>query len=118
MTNTHFIGFAVADSMFASSALVRKSVESVESVKALLSSGVLTSCCNASHVTTLDALKVRYGMEVPVPPTPPRVSLVKGDKVTILSVRGLPRLDATRHEYTAEEIEKATFAFSTWEVLE
>lgn len=117
MTTT-YIGFAVADSMFSSSALIKKEAVSIESIKELIESGSVSSCCNPSHVATLDALKARYDVVVPVPEKAPIVTLKKGESVVVLSARGLPRLDATRHEYTSEEIEKASFAFSKYTVLE
>lgn len=117
--STIFLGFAVADSMFGSSATIKKESLSIEAIKELINNnGSVNSCCNPSHVATLDALKARYGCVVPVPEKAPQVSLKVGDSVVVLSVRGLPRLDASRHEYTSEEIEKASFAFSKYTVLE
>jgi len=70
----------------------------------------LQSCCNPSHGATLQALKDKYGIDVPVPATPPRVTLTGGDSIIVIQVSGLPRL-TDRHEYTPGEIDRAKFSF-------
>lgn len=112
-----YFSFAIADSMFSSSAtLVKKSITAQEA-KELLTDGY-ESACNPSHRATLNALSARYGITVDVPDVAPKVSLAQGDSVLVFSVRGLPRLGADRHEYTSEEVASATFVFSHWEVLD
>lgn len=112
-----FFGFALADSMFASiggmCTIVRRSL-SVEQVSKKVVEGVI-SCCNPSHVTTIDAMRARFGLHVEIPASSPRVALAHGDAVIVMGVRGLPRL-TDRHEYTAEEVAQATFEFSLYEV--
>jgi hypothetical protein len=110
---TTYLGFAVADSMFPPSCTIAKVPMTIEDVRASLSKA--TSCCNPFHAATLHALKARYDLDVPVPDKAPVVSAKIGDRVIVLSVRGLPRLEG-RHEYTAEEIEKAAFVFSCYTV--
>jgi hypothetical protein len=78
--------------------------------------GVLIPCLNPSHKATIDAMQLRYGINISIPEKAPIVKLSKSDSVIVMSVRGLPRLDATRHEYTETEIGNATFAFSIYEV--
>lgn len=73
------------------------------------------SCCNPSHKATIDAMKARFGIDVPIPETPPRVVLGSGDSVIVMGVRGLPRL-TDRHEYTEDEIASATFTFAMYTV--
>ena len=113
-----YFGFAVADSMFGDEELTisRASID-VEAVKLLVRKGV-TPCLNPSHVATINAMNERYGISVDIPERAPQVTLGVGDRLIVMSVRGLPRLDATRHEYSQEEIDSATFKFSVWEVLE
>lgn len=74
------------------------------------------SCCNPSHSATLQALKEKFGLQVEVPTTPPRVTLTKGDCILVLQVSGLPRL-TDRHEYTSEEVDKAKFNFQMVTVM-
>lgn len=108
---TVFFGFALADSMFSDGTIVRRSLD-VDAVRDVLSQGV-TSCCNPSHIATINAMRSRFGIDVAIPETPPRVALADGDSVIVMGVRGLPRL-TDRHEYTEDEVAKATFVFSQY----
>ena len=115
-TKKTFFGFALADGMFATAGacqIVRRPL-SVEQVATKVAEGVV-SCCNPSHIATIDAMRARFGLHVEIPETPPRVALARGDAVIVMGVRGLPRL-TDRHEYTAEEVAQATFEFSEYTV--
>lgn len=107
-----YFGFALADSMFVGDCNITRRSVSVEEVKALVAQGV-ESCCNPSHKSTIDAARSRFGIDISIPETPPRVALNSGDSVIVMGVRGLPRL-TDRHEYTEEEIAQATFTFSAY----
>ena len=109
-----FFGFALADSMFVGNCNIDRKVLSVDEAKGLIAQGV-ESCCNASHKATIDAMNSRFRIDVAIPATPPQVTLASGDALIIMGVRGLPRL-TDRHEYTTEEIGKATFSFSCYTV--
>jgi hypothetical protein len=109
-----YFGFAIADGMFPSHCSVTRRSLSIDQVKALLP--IAVSCLNPSHAATIEAAKTRYGLEVTIPAAAPRVLLNAGDSVIVMSVRGLPRLDASRHEYTEAEIASASFAFGIWTV--
>lgn len=104
-----YIGLAFSLSML-SQFPVNLNVQEItpEEVKSFLQEA--ESCCNPSHQATLIALKEKYGLEISVPPTPPRVLLKVTDEIVVLQVSGLPRL-TDRHEYNSEEIEKAKFTF-------
>jgi hypothetical protein len=110
-----YFGFAVADGMFPEACDVSRRSLTVEEVKDLLSKGYV-SCCNPQHKTSLAAAKERFGLEIMVPETAPMVSLESDDQMVVMSVRGLPRLQENRHEYTSEEIASATFKFGIWTV--
>lgn len=111
-----FFGFALADSMFGAvgACTITRRPLTVEQVAAEVAAGV-TSCCNPSHGATIDAMRQRFGLDMEIPETPPRVSLAHGDSVIVMGVRGLPRL-TDRHEYTVEEVAKATFDFAEYTV--
>ncbi len=109
-----YFGFAIADSMFPAKCGIVKKTIAVAAAKALVEQGV-ESCCNPSHIATISAAKQRYGIEIAIPEKPPQVALLPGDQMIVMSVRGLPRL-TDRHEYTEEEVAKATFAFSVYTV--
>ncbi len=109
-----YFGFALADSMFVGDCTITRREVPVEEVKALVAQGV-ESCCNPSHSATINAMRSRFGIDVSIPETPPRVALTPGESVIIMGVRGLPRL-TDRHEYTDEEIAQANFAFATYTI--
>ncbi len=110
-----YLGFAIADSMFPGDCIIRRRLLSVAEAKRLIEAGV-EPCLNPSHRATIDAMNSRFGIFVPIPETPPRVRLEKGDTLVIMSVRGLPRL-TDRHEYTNKEIAKASFSFAEYRVI-
>ena len=110
-----YFGFALGDSMFVGDCNIRRQVMSAEEVKAAIAQGVL-SCCNPSHSATINAARDQFGIEVPIPDAPPRVELSPGDSIIVMGVRGLPRM-TDRHEYTHEEVAKATFLFARYTVI-
>ena len=112
-----YFAFAIADSMFPDNCDVHRQPVDALVAKTLLDNTVVDVACNPSHSATIDAMKVRHGINVEIPTVAPIVKLIPGDQVLVLSVRGLPRLDATRHEYTEDEISNATFSFGLWTVV-
>jgi hypothetical protein len=113
MSKTYF-GFAVADGMFAGDVTVTRKVVSVETVRALVSGGVIPAL-NPAHISTINAMKQRFGLEVAIPERAPMVILNEGDQLIVMSVRGLPRREGVA-EYTQQEVDGATFVFSLWTV--
>ena len=111
-----YFGFALADSMFTGNCDIRRKTLAADEVRELATAGELTPCLNPSHQATITAMRKRYGIEVEIPETPPRVALKAGDSVVVMGVRGLPRL-TDRHEYTEEEVAQATFSFSEYTVI-
>lgn len=111
---TVFFGFALADGMFVGECTITRRSVSVEEVQKRVAAGV-EPCLNPSHQATINAMRSRYGIEVAIPPAPPRVVLDAGDSVIVMGIRGLPRL-TDRHEYTEEEVAQATFTFSEYRV--
>lgn len=109
-----YFGFALADSMFVGECTITRRAVSVEEAKSAVAQGV-ESCCNLSHSATISAMRSRFGIDVLIPEAPPRVALESGDSVIVMGVRGLPRL-TDRHEYTEEEVAKATFVFAEYSV--
>mgnify|MGYP001189961302 FL=1 len=110
-----YFGFAIADSMFPHSAectILRRELD-VEAAREMIADAI--PCLNPSHKATIAAMRDRFGIDVSIPETPPRVELQDGDRLIVMGVRGLPRL-TDRHEYTAEEIEGAEFRFSEYRI--
>lgn len=115
MAKTYF-GFAVADSMFPASCVVRRAAKTPQDVKAQLESATVIAALNPSHEATVRAATERYGLRISVPAEAPKIALETGDRFLVMSVRGLPRLAAPRTEYTSAEIAGAEFAFGEWSV--
>lgn len=113
-----FFGFALAAGMFDGDGNISfRQVDAAtadQMIRSALADGSLASCLNPSHQATIEAMRSRFGIEVPIPETAPLVKLEAGDSLIVMGVRGLPRLDATRHEYTTEEIAKASFQFTVF----
>ena len=115
---TTYFGFALAAGMFDGGGSVAFRQVEVDEAKRLVESttvdGSLQSCCNPSHVPTIDAMRSRFGIDVSIPEKAPFAKLGVGDQLIVMGVRGLPRLQDGRQEYTEEEIASATFTFSVW----
>lgn len=112
-----FMGLAMSDTMFQENAVLTRRPISREEIVNLLTSGHIIGTFNPSHKASIDALGKRFNIDVSglIPETPPRVVLNPGDRLIVLSIRGLPRL-TDRHEYTEDEVASATFAFGEWSV--
>ncbi len=110
-----YFGFALADSMFSGDCTITRRLLTAEEVQKLVQQGV-EPCLNPSHQATIDAMRERFDINVPIPISPPQVNLKPGDSLVVMGVRGLPRL-TDRHEYNAEEIAMATFSFAAYTVV-
>ena len=111
-----YFAFAISDSMLDATKeyLLKRTPVGVEEIKGL---STVESALNPSHVATIDAMGRRFGIAtVAIPQKAVNIRLDKADVLYLMTVRGLPRLEGTR-QYTAEEIEKAEFTFSKYEVL-
>jgi hypothetical protein len=109
-----YFGFAISDGMFDGDCVAIRSPLSVDHVREVIHGGVIP-CLNPSHKATIVAMQEKFGIDVEIPATPPSVKLSVGDALVIMSVRGLPRL-TDRHEYTSDEIDRASFSFALWQV--
>ena len=109
-----YFGFGIAPSMFPEDCIITKHGLSVEQAKDIIAAGVV-SCLNPSHKSSIEVMKNRFGVSVEIPTTAPSVKLQHGDRLVVMGVSGLPRLE-NRHEYTQTEVEGAKFTFSVWGV--
>ncbi len=110
-----YFGFGIADNMFpaGTSTITRRDL-APEQAKAIIGEGVEV-CLNPSHALTIGVMQSRYGIEVAIPGKAPIACLSKGDRLLVMGVSGLPRLEG-RHEYTAEEVAGAKFRFGLYSV--
>lgn len=120
--STLYFGFGISDSMFADDVqqIKRTVLKDVDYVNYLLNNPTslfcqkMVPCLNPSHKATIDAMVSKYGIEgIEIPSIAPKINLESGDRLIVMSPRGLPRLQ-DRHEYIDEEVEKATFTFAIY----
>jgi len=111
-----FFGFGIAPSMFPANCTIGKRELTVEQAKAVIAEGVV-SCLNPSHQASIGVMENRFGVKVEIPTKAPSVTLQVGDRLVVMGVSGLPRLEG-RHEYTTDEVAGAKFAFALFTVTE
>lgn len=75
---TTFISLAISDTMFPAEATMRKAPATPADVQAAIENGAV-SALNPSHTTTIDAIRRRFGIEIPVPALAPKVALQAGE---------------------------------------
>lgn len=110
-----FFGFGLADGMFpAGECTIARRDLTPDEARAVIEQGVVP-CLNPSHALTIGVMRERFGVNVPIPERAPIVALKSGDRLLVMGVSGLPRLEG-RHEYTAEEITAAKFRFGLYTV--
>jgi len=114
-----YFAFAISDSMFHSDseyAIYRKSI-SAKQVKSEIDSGDYIPILNPSHTETIKVMENKYQIHhIHIPEHAPKVILEYGDTLICMCVRDRPRME-NRHEYTKEEIEKALFSFSLYQIF-
>jgi hypothetical protein len=111
-----YFGFGIAPSMFPSACNIGKRELTVEQAREIIGGGVI-SCLNPSHKASIDVMQTRFGISVEIPTKAPSVALVPGDRLVVMGVSGLPRLE-NRHEYTEAEVAGAKFAFALFTVAD
>lgn len=109
-----YFGFGIAPSMFPMTCTIRKEALSVEQAKTVIAEGVV-SCLNPSHAGSIAVMQTRFGISVEIPPKAPSVALQVGDRLLVMGIGGLPRLEG-RHEYTELEVNGAKFTFAMFTV--
>lgn len=115
MNKTYF-GFGIAPSMFPANCVIRKTELTADEAKVVIAEGIVP-CLNPSHKASIDAMVSRFGISVEIPSKAPTVALLAGDRLVVMGIRGLPRLE-NRHEYTPEEVAGAKFDFALLTVSE
>lgn len=111
-----FFGFGIAPSMFPATCSIVKQALTPAQAKEAIEEGV-EPCLNPSHALTIGVMRSRFGIEVAIPEKAPVVKLQYGERLLVMGVSGLPRLEG-RHEYTEAEVAGAKFEFSLWTVSE
>jgi hypothetical protein len=112
-----FVGLAMSSTMFAEEALLVRMPINAKRVMDIAESEECVSCVNPSHIATIEALREKYGINLPIPETAPKVTLEPGDTLVILSARFNRRL-AEGERYSAEEVAAATFEFVAYAAID
>ncbi len=110
-----YFGFAVSDGMFSGDITIRRQVITLERVKELVAEGVEPTF-HPRHLTTVNTMRQRFDIDLAIPEVAPKVNLAVGDRLIVMSLRGLERREDAP-EYTQEQIDGASFEFSLWEVV-
>lgn len=111
-----YFGFGIAPSMFPANCTIGKRELTVEQAKEIVAEGVV-SCLNPSHKASIDVMENKFSVKVEIPTKAPSVALQNGDRLVVMGVSGLPRLEG-RHEYTTDEVNGAKFSFAIFTVSE
>ncbi|MBD3232150.1 MAG: hypothetical protein GF315_00335 [candidate division Zixibacteria bacterium] len=114
MAGKTYFSFSISDNMFEGDCEIKRRELTPDQARKLITPAV-ESIINPWHESTIEVMRHRYGIELPVPGFPPEVRLKSGDRVIVMGVRNLPRL-FQRHQYTDEEIANAEFSFSLYTV--
>jgi len=108
-----FISLAISDTMFPAECNLSKSPLSPAEVQRILG-GDVVSALNPSHASTIDVIRRKFDLDLPIPERAPKVSLQSGDALIVLQAQ-LPRL-AEGEVHSQETVKNAQIKFSLWEV--
>lgn len=112
---TTFISLAVSDTMFPDECGMTKKSVSAGFVRGFIrASEDVVSALNPSHASTIDAIRRKFDISLPIPERAPKVSLQSGDQLVVIQAQ-LPRL-AEGQVHSAETVENAAIKFSLWRV--
>jgi len=115
MINYYFgLDIEVSDSIFPAFSTIVKSEVSAHKVRCIIPRSRI--CINRSHNGIIAALKERFDIAVEIPEVQPPMTLVQGDALIILRVRGTAILTGDSSP-TKEQIESAIFEFSMYEII-
>lgn len=113
---TTFISLAASATMFPSDGTIRTSALTNSGVKARMERVQVVSALNPSHATTIDAIRRRFDLELPLPPPgpAPKVALQPGDELFIAQAT-LPRLKEG-DVHSQATVDAAPISFVRWRV--
>jgi hypothetical protein len=117
---TTFISLAISDTMFPDEASMSKVSIDAERVKKIIDNKSVVSALNPSHLSTIDVIKRRFDIDLPLPvlapgEIAPKVALQSGDQLLVLQAQ-LPRLAEGEKRHSMDTVEKAAIKFSLWKV--
>ncbi len=112
---TTFVSLAVSATMFPVNGRIMMESVSPKDVRSILESDIV-STLNPSHVSTIEAIRRKFDINLPIPEKAPKVLLGNGDSVLIIQAQ-LPRL-AEGEVHSDETVANAPISFRLWTVDE
>lgn len=112
---SNYVSLAISDTMFQDGTFKKQSITARNAQDWLHLTSDIISAVNPSHAATIDVLNRKFGVDLSVPTTAPKVTLVSGD-ILLVCQANLPRL-AEGETHSDETVENAEFRFSIWVAL-
>ena len=110
-----YVSLAISDTMFPTEcSLSKQSISAGEVAASLRSGDEIISALNPSHASTIDVIRRKFDLSLPIPERAPKVNLQSGDALIVLQAQ-LPRL-AEGEVHSQETVENAQIKFSLWQV--
>lgn len=112
-----YISLAVSATMFPEQCSIKCEPCSAEMVQDILDvhpEHDIVSALNPSHATTIDVIRRRHNLDLPIPERAPKVALQAGDSLVIIQAN-LPRL-AEGDVHSEETVQNAPISFRFWSV--
>jgi hypothetical protein len=112
--STTYLSLAMSATMFPLPAHLSMRPLSPAQVKDAVAAGVV-SALNPSHASTIEVIRRKFGIDLPIPERAPKVSLTPSDRLILIQAN-LPRLaEGARH--SDETVAAAPISFIEVEVL-
>ena len=114
---TIYISLAASATMFPENGSIRMESITAQTVQDIIDThpeSEIVSALNPSHASTIDVIRRRYGLELPIPERAPKVSLQSGDSLVVIQAN-LPRL-AEGAVHSDETVQNAPISFRFWTV--
>lgn len=108
----YYIGLAVSATMFPLKGGIEMTPATPEEIRLHLEKGELISGLNPSHQNTIDVIRRKFDLDIPIPEKAPKISLAPGDCLYVIQAQ-LPRL-AEGETHSQETVENAPISFRRW----
>ena len=115
---TTFLSLATSATMFPANCNIAVEEMFPQHVREIIEELPVVSALNVSHASTIDAVKRRYSIVLPLPQgsDAPKVALVPGDRLIIVQAAFKRRL-AQGEQYSDEEVAATPISFKSWRVI-
>jgi len=112
-----FVSLAVSATMFPERGQIVMRETNADDIRAYLADAGadVISALNPSHASTLEVIRRKFDLALPIPERAPKVVLVPGDSLIIIQAN-LPRL-AEGERHSDETVAGAPISFRLWNVF-